>query len=233
MKIAICDDEKTFLKELEEKIYKIIPRLDCDVEPFSCGEDLLSSSMAFDIIFLDIEMQGMDGMSCARKIRQTDKNIPIVFLTSHTEMAVEGYEVSAFRFLQKPVDDTKLQSTLQDLIRIKIQSRSVIVKYEGEEVVVVPSEVLFIESDNNNVRIKTVSGTCSTRMKITDAIELLNGPCDTIRRVHRCTAVNLQHVSRIRDREAVLDDGSVIGISRSYYQDFKNELYEYVRKSAR
>ncbi|SMC35066.1 two component transcriptional regulator, LytTR family [Oscillospiraceae bacterium] len=233
MKIAICDDEKTFLKELEEKIYKIIPRLDCDVEPFSCGEDLLSSSMAFDIIFLDIEMQGMDGMSCARKIRQTDKNIPIVFLTSHTEMAVEGYEVSAFRFLQKPVDDTKLQNTLQDLIRIKIQSRSVIVKYEGEEVVVVPSEVLFIESDNNNVRIKTVSGTCSTRMKITDAIELLNGPCDTIRRVHRCTAVNLQHVSRIRDREAVLDDGSVIGISRSYYQDFKNELYEYVRKSAR
>lgn len=233
MKIAICDDEKTFLKELEEKIYKIIPRLDCDVEPFSCGEDLLSSSMAFDIIFLDIEMQGMDGMSCARKIRQTDKDIPIVFLTSHTEMAVEGYEVSAFRFLQKPVDDTKLQSALQDLIRIKIQSRSVIVKYEGEEVVVVPSEVLFIESDNNNVRIKTVSGTCSTRMKITDAIELLNGPCDTIRRVHRCTAVNLQHVSRIRDREAVLDDGSVIGISRSYYQDFKNELYEYVRKSAR
>ncbi len=233
MKIAICDDEKTFLKELEEKIYKIIPRLDCDVEPFSCGEDLLSSSMAFDIIFLDIEMQGMDGMSCARKIRQTDKNIPIVFLTSHTEMAVEGYEVSAFRFLPKPVDDTKLQSTLQDLIRLKIQSRSVIVKYEGEEVVVVPSEVLFIESDNNNVRIKTVSGTCSTRMKITDAIELLNGPCDTIRRVHRCTAVNLQHVSRIRDREAVLDDGSVIGISRSYYQDFKNELYEYVRKSAR
>lgn len=233
MRIAICDDERTFLEELEEKIYKIIPRLDCDVEPFSCAEDLLSSSMAYDIIFLDIEMQGMDGMSCARKIRQSNKDIPIVFLTSHTEMAVEGYEVSAFRFLPKPVEETKLESTLQDLIRLKMQRRSVIVKHEGEEVVVVPSDVLFIESDNNNVRIKTTSGTCSTRMKITDAIDLLNGPCDTIRRVHRCTAVNLMHVSRIRDKEAVLDDGSVIGISRSYYRDFKNGLYEYVRKSAR
>ena len=100
MKIAICDDEKTFLKELEEKILKIIPRLDCDVEPFSCAEDLLSSEVPFDIVFLDIEMQGMDGMSCARKIRETNKDIPIVFLTSHIEMAVEGYEVSAFRFLQ-------------------------------------------------------------------------------------------------------------------------------------
>ena len=233
MKIAICDDEKTFLKELEEKIYKIIPRLDCDVEPFSCAEDLLSSAVPFDIVFLDIEMGGMDGMSCARKIRETNKDIPIVFLTSHIEMAVEGYEVSAFRFLQKPIDDTKLERTLQDLIGLRERNRSVIVKYEGEEVVVVPSQVLFIESDNNNVRIKTTSGTCSTRMKITDAIDLLNGPCDTIRRVHRCTAVNLLHVSRIRDREAVLDDGSVIGISRSYYQDFKNELYEYVRKTAR
>ncbi len=133
MRIAICDDENTFLKELEEKIVKIIPRLDCDVEPFSCAEDLLSSDMAFDIVFLDIEMDGMDGMSCARKIRQSDKDIPIVFLTSHTEMAVEGYEVSAFRFLQKPVDDTKLKRTLQDLIELFERNRSVIVKYEGEE----------------------------------------------------------------------------------------------------
>ena len=233
MRIAVCDDERSFLEELEEKIYKIIPRLDCDVEPFSCAEDLLLSELSYDLIFLDIEMDGMDGMSCARKIRESDKNIPLVFLTSHTEMAVEGYEVNAFRFLQKPVDDTKLARTLQDILQMRECSRAVMVKHEGEEIVVIPSEVLFIESDNNNVRIKSTSGTCSTRMKLTDAIDLINGTSDTIRRVHRCTAVNLRHVSRIRDREVLLDDGSVIAISRSYYQSFKNELYEYVRKTAR
>jgi DNA-binding LytR/AlgR family response regulator len=233
MRIAICDDERSFLEELEEKIYKIIPRLDCDVEPFSCAEDLIRSEFIYDLIFLDIEMDGMDGMSCARKIREKDKNIPIVFLTSHTEMAVEGYEVNAFRFLQKPVDDNKLSRTLQDIIQMRESNRAVMVKHEGEEIVVIPTDVLFIESDNNNVRIKSVSGTCSTRMKLTDAIDLINGTSDTIRRVHRCTAVNLRHVSRIRDREVLLDDGSVIAISRSYYQSFKNELYEYVRKTAR
>ena len=62
MRIAICDDESIFLKDLEEKIYRIIPRLDCNVEPFSCAEDLLASTLSFDIIFLDIEMGGMDGM---------------------------------------------------------------------------------------------------------------------------------------------------------------------------
>ena len=233
MRIAICDDESIFLKDLEEKIYRIIPRLDCNVEPFSCAEDLLASSLSFDIIFLDIEMGGMDGMSAARKIRLTDSTIPIVFLTSHTEMAIEGYEVNAFRFLKKPVEDSKLRQTLEDIKLIKASQKGVLIKAEGDEVLVVPSEVLFIESDNNNVRIITTSGTLSTRMKLTDAIDLLNGIIDTIRRVHRCSAVNLSHVSRLREKEALLDDGSIVGISRSYYKAFKNDLYEFVRKTAR
>lgn len=233
MRIAICDDEASFLQDLKGKIYKIIPRLDCDVEPFSCAEDLLETDLKFDIIFLDIEMSGMDGMSCARKIRTSDKDIPIVFLTSHIEKAVEGYEVSAFRFLQKPVDDMKLERTLSDLQIMRKSRRGVMIKYDGEEIVVIPSEVLYIESDNNNVRIKTTFGTYNTRMKLTDAVALINEANDSIRRVHRCTAVNLSHVARIRDREAVLDDGSVIGISRSYFAPFKTELYDYVRKTAR
>lgn len=233
MRIAICDDEKTFLQDLEKKIYRMIPRLDCNVEPFSCAEDLLESSLNYDIIFLDIEMGGMDGMTAARKLRETNNEVPIIFLTSHTEMAIEGYEVNAFRFLRKPVEDAKLAQTLQDVKLMKASQRGVMIKSEGEEIVIVPSEVLFIESDNNNVRIVCTSGTFSTRMKITEAIDILNGVNNTIRRIHRCTAVNMAHVGRIREKEAVLDNGSVIGISRSYYGAFKKELYDYVRKTAR
>lgn len=233
MRIAICDDEKVFLKDLEQKILSIIPRLDVTVEPFSCAEELLESSLSYDLIFLDIEMKGMDGMSAARIIRESNKDIPLVFLTSHTEMAIEGYEVNAYRFLQKPVDDSKLRQTLEDIRVMKASRKGILIRSEKEEILVAPSEVLFIESDNNNVRIITASGTISTRMKLTDAITLFNNECDTIRRVHRCSAINLAHVGRIRDKEAVLDDGSVVGISRSYLQGFKNDLYDYVRKTAR
>ena len=233
MRIAICDDENTFLRDLEEKIYKIIPRLDCNVEPFSCAEDLLSSTPKYDIIFLDIEMGGMDGMTAARIIRQTDSEVPLVFLTSHTEMAIEGYEVNAFRFLKKPVDNDKLRQTLNDIRLMKASRRGVLTKSEGDDVLLIPAEVLFIESDNNNVRIVTTEGTISTRMKLSEAIDLLNGISDTFRRVHRCTAVNMAHVGRIREKEAVMDNGSIVGISRSHFAKFKDEMYQYIRKTAR
>lgn len=233
MKIAICDDEKIFLQDLEQKIYGIISGLDCEVRPFSSAEALLSSQEAFDLIFLDIEMGGLDGMSAARKLRETDTSTPIVFLTSHTEMAIDGYEVNAFRFLKKPVEDAKLKQTLQDIQLMKASQKGVLIKSEGEEIVIIPSEILFLESDNNNIRIVTTSGSYTTRMKLGDAIDMFNGIVDTIRKVHRCTAVNLDHVARLRDREAVLDEGSVIGISRSCLASFRKELYDHIKKTAR
>ena len=233
MKIAICDDEKIFLDSLEEKIYGILSKLDCEVIPFGSAEALLSSAMDYDLIFLDIEMGGMDGMRAAKQIRETDFETPIVFLTSHTEMAIEGYEVNAFRFLKKPVEEEKLRQTLQDIQLMKVSHKGVMIKAGGEEIVVIPSEVLFLESDNNNVRIITSSGSITTRLKLSEAIEIFNRINDTIRKVHRCSAVNLDHVARLRDREAVLDDGSVIAVSRSCFADFKNALYEHVKKTVR
>lgn len=233
MKIAICDDEKIFLDSLEQKIYGILSKLDCEVIAFGSAEALLSSAMDYDLIFLDIEMGGMDGMRAAKQIRETDFETPIVFLTSHTEMAIEGYEVNAFRFLKKPVEEEKLRQTLQDIQLMKASHKGVLIKAGGEEVVVIPSEVLFLESDNNNVRIITSSGSYTTRLKLSDAIETFNRINDTIRKVHRCSAVNLDHVARLRDKEAVLDDGSVIAISRSCFAEFKNALYEYVKKNVR
>ncbi len=233
MKIAICDDEKIFLDSLEQKIYGTLSKLDCEVIPFSSAEALLSSAMDYDLIFLDIEMGELDGMGAAKKIRETDFETPIVFLTSHIEMALEGYEVNAFRFLKKPVEEEKLRQTLQDIQLMKASHKGVLIKAGGEEIVVIPSEVLFLESDNNNVRIITSSGSYTTRLKLSDAIETFNRINDTIRKVHRCSAVNLDHVARLRDKEAVLDDGSVIAISRSCFADFKNALYEHVKKTVR
>ena len=233
MKIAICDDEKIFLDSLEEKIYGILSKLDCEVIAFGSAEALLSSAMDYDLIFLDIEMGGMDGMRAAKQIRETDFETPIVFLTSHIEMALEGYEVNAFRFLKKPVEEEKLRQTLQDIQLMKASHKGVMIKAGGEEIVVIPSEVLFLESDNNNVRIITSSGSITTRLKLSEAIEIFNRINDTIRKVHRCSAVNLDHVARLRDREAVLDDGSVIAVSRSCFAEFKNALYEHVKKTVR
>ena len=129
----------------------------------------------------------------------------------------------------------KLFQTLDDLKAMSDGRKGVIIKEAGEEIVIVPSEVLFLESDNNDVRIVTSDKTFITRMKLTDAVELLNSVTDTVRRVHRCSAVNMTHVARIRDREKdiILDNGAVVPLSKSYLSEFKEIFRDYVRSSVR
>lgn len=236
MRLAICDDEKVFIDQFSSLVYKRFTKLDVDVESFTSGLDLLSKikdGVSFDALFLDIEMDIIDGMSLAHEIRKLLPEIPLIFLTSHVEMAIEGYEVSAFRFLRKPVEDEKLYQTIEDLKQFQKGRKGIIIKENGEDIVIVPSDVLFIESDNNDIRIITIKRTYICRMKLSDAVELFNDVSDSFRRVHRSTVVNMAHVGRLNDKEALLDNSAKIAISRSYYKSFKEDFYSYIRQSVR
>lgn len=238
MRLALCDDEKVFLSILVTTIREHTDVFESEADTYLSGFSLLEAlktGISYDALFLDIEMGDIDGLTLAGKIREFLPNIPIIFLTSHTELAIDGYEVSAMRFLKKPIDKEKLFQTLDDLKAMSDGRKGVIIKEAGEEIVIVPSEVLFLESDNNDVRIVTSDKTFITRMKLTDAVELLNSVTDTVRRVHRCSAVNMTHVARIRDREKdiILDSGAVVPLSKSYLSEFKEIFRDYVRSSVR
>lgn len=238
MRLALCDDEKVFLNILVTTIREHTDVFESEADTYLSGFSLLEalkSGISYDALFLDIEMGDIDGLTLAGKIREFLPNILIIFLTSHTELAIDGYEVSAMRFLKKPIDKEKLFQTLDDLKAMSDGRKGVIIKEAGEEIVIVPSEVLFLESDNNDVRIVTSDKTFITRMKLTDAVELLNSVTDTVRRVHRCSAVNMTHVARIRDREKdiILDSGAVVPLSKSYLSEFKEIFRDYVRSSVR
>lgn len=236
MNFAVCDDEKIFIKQFESVVSERYSRLDVTIDSFCSGLDLLKcidNGQSFDAYFLDIEMDAIDGMSLAREIRNRLPEIPIVFLTSHIEMAIDGYEVAAFRFLKKPVDKDKLYQTIEDLKQLSRGRKGVVLKIDGEDTVIVPSDVLFIESENNDIRVITKNKTYTTRMKITDAMNMLNQVENSFSRIHRCTVVNMSHVSRIREKDVVLDNAAVLAISRGCYKEFKTVFYDYVKSSVR
>lgn len=108
MKLAICDDEIVFRKQLIESIDKYYKNYsNLDIYEFSSGEELLESydsGAVYDIVFLDIEMKDINGLDTAKIIRKYRRNEIIVFLTSHTKYAIDGYEVNALRFLEKPIN---------------------------------------------------------------------------------------------------------------------------------
>ena len=119
LRIALCDDVSTEKELLEQYIRQWADRqsLPVCVRSFSDGQSLLHAMEreAFPIVFLDIQMQGLDGMETARRIRQIDgsaKEAGICFVTGYEDYLAEGYEVEAFRYLLKPLKKEKLQERL-------------------------------------------------------------------------------------------------------------------------
>ena len=121
MKIAICDDEPLFIQQLQQMIQQLYPLPELMIDTFTAGEQLLDkiirSQSAYQLILLDIEMDGDNGLHIARRLQQMHYEAPVVFITSHQEFALEGYEVNALRFLTKPVSPQKLLEALQTASR--------------------------------------------------------------------------------------------------------------------
>ena len=115
-KIAICDDEQPIREYLKSLTEKCIP--DSQVRLFGSGEALLRDQTSFDVILLDVSLRGEDGnqtlngMETARKIRETS-NAMIIFVTAFKEYVFEGYDVGAFHYLLKPVDEHKFAEVMQ------------------------------------------------------------------------------------------------------------------------
>lgn len=111
MKIGICDDEPHVCKQMQAEVNHYYHSLDILPVTFSHAEQLIEALRKdpdnFLCIFMDIELEGLDGITASRLIQGMNLNIPIILLTSHSEFAPEGYEISAFRFLTKPLDRKK------------------------------------------------------------------------------------------------------------------------------
>ena len=165
MRIAYCEDEPAQRSRMELLLHTFAERkrLPLTVEAFSDSAAFLfhyPDSYPFDLIFLDIDLGGMDGMALARKIRETDSEVPILFLTNHREYVFEGYEVQAFRYLLKPVTEDTLFPLLDELQTMRGQEKPhLLLSLGGETQKLFLSDLLFVESDNHYLTLHTAAGT--------------------------------------------------------------------------
>ena len=108
MQIAICDDEVSMVQILEEKIKKLLP--DAVIDKYLSGDELIASGSKPDILFLDIQMPGMDGMETAKVLRQDNEDMILIFVTAAEEYVFQAFDVAAFHYLVKPFSDEKFEA---------------------------------------------------------------------------------------------------------------------------
>ena len=232
MRIAVCDDEELFRIEFKSVLDKLLINAEYDIDTFSGGSSLYEAFLKnpFDLVFLDIEMPGIDGITLAKRLRAVSENVQIVFLTSHIEYALEGYEVNALRYLVKPVDMNKLSEVLKYIQDKKNNSRQIMIKQEGEDIVIDISDVIYMESMDKNVRIVTSKSEYITRYNISDYEEELKN--SGFLRIHRGYLISLSKVKKIVKNDVVMDGDISLPVSRSNIKTLKDALYAYVEGTA-
>lgn len=236
MRIAVVDDQELFRNLISSEITSLFGRNAVQCFLYSDGNEILRAmalGLEYDAVFLDIEMKDIDGMQAAAEIRQISKTVPIIFLTSHTEMAIQGYEVSAFRFLAKPIDRQKLKETLTDLEKHIYKGINITLHVESRDIIVPVSTILYVESANNEVRFVTEQQPINVRMKLSEAQRILSeADCDFYK-VHRCYIVNMKHITKFSSTEIHTSNGQIIPVSRSAALGFRTKMFEYLKQNGR
>ncbi len=226
MRIAVCEDERIFRKQLVSYLEKVITSLDVIIEEYESGERLLEAyekKKRYDVIFLDIEMKQLDGIQTAKKIRTYGQDEAIVFLTSHTEFALDGYEVNALRFLEKPVKEEKLRETIQTIQGLYKETKSMLLHSKEGEYRIAPERMLYVESVGNDLYLYMEDG---KEYKVRKNLKDFYAEVDQrmFFQCHRSYLINLTHVSSYHTKEVVLKDGTSIPVSRGKATALRDRL---------
>ncbi len=196
-----------------------------DVSVFEDGSQILRGYRPrFDIILLDIQMNEVDGMTAARKIRAVDEQVVLVFITSSPQFAIKGYEVDATSYLLKPLPWFAFEQELSRSIAVarKRTGASLLLQSGSEVVRVAVEDVVYVESVKHRLEIHTTSTSYSISGALRDMEEQLDG--HDFFRSNSCYLVNLAHVQGVRDQDCVMTGGAELRISRPRKKDFMAAL---------
>ena len=225
-RIAICDDEeadRNYLSSLVKKWASAREAAVC-VRHFTSAENFLfhyAENKEYDILLLDIEMGDMDGVSMAKKLRQDNHTIQIVFVTGYSDYIAEGYEVEALHYLLKPLKEEKLFAVLDRASRKLSANEKVLTLTSGGEMVRFPLyQLRYAEVYGNYVTLHAASD-FTLKMTLSELEQHLD---PRFFRAGRSLIVNLTRVSRVTKKELYLQDGTALPLPRGAYEPINRAI---------
>lgn len=239
MRIAICDDEKEIRELLAEKSAKLYPK--ADISLWQSGEELLAAKEKPDILLLDIQMQGKDGMETARELRKRDKAVIIIFVTALSDFVFQAFDVGAFHYLVKPFDDGKFAEVLRNAVR-QLEDRErtadnrsrrevpgLVITTGGEHITVNISDIVYAEVFDRKIILHTMDADIEYYGKMKE-LEAKAGA--EFYRTHRSFLVNFGFVRKYNASTVWLEKGQAL-IAKQNYGAFVKAYLRYNQRKER
>ncbi len=230
IRIAICDDETYMSEHIKEMVSEFFRKKNREItiQTFSSGDELLDWDEQMDILFLDIQMKGTDGMETARKLRENKFRGFLIFITVLKEMVFQSFEVRAYDYLVKPVEEEQFEKTMERCFA-SIQNASedsLLVQkgYEGR--IIRKDEIVFCEIIDRKIYLNLASDEV---IDYYERIEHLETKLDDyFFRCHRSYLINLKHLKGYKNGTAYMDNGREIPVSRLRRKDFSGVVLRYM-----
>ena len=235
MKIAVCDDDRAARQHIISLINEQIDG--AEITAFAAGEEMLKSKEDFDISFLDMEMNELSGMDVARHIRQeqeekgSSKSI-IIFVTGYDKYMNDAFDVSAFHYLMKPINEEKFRTVFKRALKElfaaeKRTNRYILVKSSRTQQKVYLKDIYYIESANKKVIIHTTTGTLESYGKM-EELEQMTG--SSFYRCHRCYLVNMEKIASYTADSIQITNGEKLILAQKKYVEFVRQYMKYAKE---
>ena len=233
MKIYIVEDDKTAGQQLENLVQIGLKESNiiAEVKYYANGVTFLQDyTDGGDIVFLDCDMPLMDGIEVARRIRKKDKKIIIIFVTNLMQYAVDGYEVSAFDYILKPlVAPVFLRKFKRAIQKIESEKEGFLAfKSKRSMVTVAASDIVYLEVNGHYITVHTLTDEFISRCTLSE-LEDIAGEYGIIR-CASCYMINLLYVKQVKSNQIILADETEIALTRSYKKEFMQKLASYLNK---
>ena len=230
VKIAICDDEEKSVV-LHEKLVKeclqsagIRYEITTYTQSRSLLCDITDDAFFYDLILLDIEMPGISGMEIPRQIQNFLPDVRIIFVTSHTEYAIDAFELSIFRYVPKSNLEAKLTAAVTDAAKlIELEAGQEYIIQTANRMEKIPyKDIFYIQRDGKNASIVSSTGISKVRKSLQQVYQELNAPEFLF--TDRGCIVNIIHIMKISGSTVILKNREQLPVSRSHLQEVKQKI---------
>ena len=240
--IAICDDNREDGKMIQREVERIYRPLfdrnqsDYEIVMYETGNDLMKNLDAVldnHILFLDIDMPGINGLEIAEAIEKKTHKVNLIFVTNRNDLVFEAIHFRPFRFLRKECLHEEIEEALLAVIA-KMKEETVLCEFEsGSEVVkIAVNEIVYLESSGHYVRVHTQDGNvCVVRNKISELERQLK--LMGFVRIHIGYLVNIRNIYSISSKGVVLDNRLDLPVSRKNVEHVKRIPADYIRRYVR